>query len=78
MLAMNKINKSEKLKRLGWILLLQIHDEVILEGPEETAKEAFDEVIECMEAPWVKGLAKTAVPLLVDGSWEHKNWYEAK
>jgi hypothetical protein len=31
-----------------------------------------------MEAPWVKGLAKTAVPLLVDGSWEHKNWYEAK
>ena len=78
MLAMNKINRSEKLKRLGWILMLQIHDEVILEGPEETAIEAFDEVIECMEAPWVKGPSKTAVPLLVDGSWQHKNWYEAK
>jgi len=78
MMAMIKINNSEKLKRLGWILLLQIHDEVILEGPEETSKEAFDEVIKCMEAPWVKGLDKTVVPLLVDGSYEHTNWYEAK
>jgi DNA polymerase I len=78
MMAMNKINKNEKLKGLGWILLMQIHDEVILEGPEETAKEAFNEVIACMEAPWVPGLAKTAVPLLVDGSYEHKTWYDAK
>jgi DNA polymerase-1 len=78
MIAMNKINHSEKLRRLGWILLLQIHDEVILEGPEETAEEAFEEVISCMEAPWVPGLQKTAVPLLVDGSYVHKTWYEAK
>lgn len=78
MMAMNKINKNEKLKRLGWILLMQIHDEVILEGPEETAEEAFGEVIECMESPWVLGLAKTAVPLLVDGSYKHTTWYEAK
>eukprot|EP00526_Cylindrotheca_closterium_P001952 CAMPEP_0113609810 /NCGR_PEP_ID=MMETSP0017_2-20120614/4691_1 /TAXON_ID=2856 /ORGANISM="Cylindrotheca closterium" /LENGTH=1049 /DNA_ID=CAMNT_0000518655 /DNA_START=101 /DNA_END=3250 /DNA_ORIENTATION=+ /assembly_acc=CAM_ASM_000147 len=78
MMAMNKINNSETLRRLGWILLMQIHDEVILEGPEETAEEAFKEVIQCMEAPWVPGLEKTAVPLLVDGSYEHKNWYDAK
>mmetsp|Transcript_15877 Transcript_15877/g.43921 ORF Transcript_15877/g.43921 Transcript_15877/m.43921 type:complete len:1174 (+) Transcript_15877:74-3595(+) len=78
MMAMVKINKSEKLKRLGWILLLQVHDEVMLEGPDETAEEAFEEVIQCMESPWVLGLAKTAVPLLVDGSWKHKNWYDAK
>lgn len=78
MMAMNKINNSEILRRLGWILLMQIHDEVILEGPEETAEEAFKEVVQCMEAPWVPGLEKTAVPLLVDGSYEHKNWYEAK
>ena len=78
MMAMNKINRSEKLKRLGWILLLQVHDEVMLEGPEETAEEAFEEVIQCMEAPWVLGLSKTAVPLLVDGSYEQKNWYDAK
>lgn len=78
MMAMNKINSSEKLKSLGWILLLQIHDEVILEGPEETAEEAFKEVIQCMENPWVHGLQKTAVPLLVDGSFKYKTWYDAK
>jgi len=78
MMAMIKINNSEKLKRLGWMLLMQIHDEVIMEGPEETAKEAFDEVVACMEAPWVFGLEQTAVPLLVDGSYEHKTWYDAK
>lgn len=78
MMAMIKINDSEKLKRLGWILLMQIHDEVILEGPQETAEEAFAEVIDCMESPWVYGLQKTAVPLLVDGSYEHNNWYDAK
>jgi DNA polymerase I-like protein with 3'-5' exonuclease and polymerase domains len=78
MMAMIKINDSEKLKRLGWILLLQIHDEVILEGPEETAEEAFEEVIQCMQHPWVFGLSETAVPLLVDGSYIHTNWYEAK
>lgn len=78
MMAMNKINSNKKLKRLGWILLLQVHDEVMLEGPEETAEEAFKEVIKCMEEPWVLGLPPTSVPLLVDGSWEHKNWYDAK
>lgn len=78
MMAMNKINKSEKLKRLGWILLMQIHDEVILEGPNETSEEAFKEVIDCMEHPWVPGLSETRVPLLVDGSYKHTTWYEAK
>mmetsp|Transcript_3849 Transcript_3849/g.4451 ORF Transcript_3849/g.4451 Transcript_3849/m.4451 type:complete len:537 (+) Transcript_3849:1071-2681(+) len=78
MMAMLKINNSEKLKRLGWILLMQIHDEVILEGPEETSVEAFDEVITCMQEPWVYGLEETSVPLLVDGSYIHKNWFDAK
>jgi len=77
MVAMIKINQSQKLKDLGWILLLQVHDEVMLEGPEETAEEAFKEVIYLMENPWDLGLEKTAVPLLVDGSFAD-NWYEAK
>jgi len=34
MMAMNLINENELLKKLGWILMLQVHDEVILEGPE--------------------------------------------
>jgi DNA polymerase I len=78
MMAMNKINTNETLKRLGWVLLMQIHDEVILEGPEETAEEAFEIVVNCMENPWVCGLAKTAVPLVVDGSYQYKTWYDAK
>jgi DNA polymerase-1 len=78
MMAMIKINESEKLKKLGWILLMQIHDEVILEGPEETSEEAFEEVLECMQEPWALGLEKTSVPLLVDGSCCHSNWYDAK
>ena len=32
MMAMIKLWKNEKLKALGWKMLLQIHDEVILEG----------------------------------------------
>lgn len=78
MMAMNLINKSETLERLGWILLLQVHDEVMLEGPEETSEEAFTEVLRCMQEPWTLGLPKTSVPLLVDGSCKHKNWYDAK
>ena len=47
MMAMLKINNSIKLKKFGWILLMQVHDEVMLEGPEETAEEAFEEVMTC-------------------------------
>ena len=78
MMAMLKINQSPKLARLGQALLLRIHDEVILEGPAETAQEAFDEVITCMQNPWCFGEEPTKVPLLVDGSYIHTNWYDAK
>lgn len=39
MMAMIKLWKSEVLRNLGWKLLLQIHDEVIMEGPKETKEE---------------------------------------
>lgn len=41
MMAMIKLWRSELLKRLGWKLVLQIHDEVILEGPKETRDEVL-------------------------------------
>lgn len=50
-MAMIKLWKSETLKELGWKLLLQIHDEVILEGPKETKDLALAEVRSCMENP---------------------------
>jgi DNA polymerase-1 len=39
MMAMIRLYRSDVLKRLGWRLLLQIHDEVILEGPVESRDE---------------------------------------
>lgn len=52
MMAMIKLWKSEVLRRLGWKLLLQIHDEVILEGPVESRDEAMREVRAVMENPY--------------------------
>jgi hypothetical protein len=80
MLAMVKINKSPLLAKLGFQLLLQIHDEVILEGPEEHVEEALAEVRRCMEQPWDAsgiGLTGLQVSLDVDAKYE-KTWYKAK
>jgi DNA polymerase-1 len=77
MMAMIKINQDPRLRELGWILLLQVHDEVMLEGPTETAEEAYKIVTDIMQNPFDVGLPKTAVELLVDGSFA-STWYEAK
>ncbi len=52
----------------------QIHDELILEGPAESAEEAFKLVKECMQNPLARPLL---VALPVDGSIAD-NWYEGK
>ena len=49
--AMVKLHRDEVLRELGYKLLLQVHDEVILEGPEEKAKEALARVVKLMENP---------------------------
>ena len=71
---MIKLHKSEKLRKMGWKLLLQIHDEVIVEGPEETAEEAKLIVKKIMEHPLEKELK---LPLDVDAKIS-TNWYEGK
>ena len=77
-LAMINLKRSEKLKRLGYQLLLQVHDEVILEGPEESVEEALQEVRRCMESPWDDyGLEKLKVALTVDAK-HAKSWFDAK
>jgi DNA polymerase I len=78
MMAMIKLWKSDVLKSLGWKLLLQIHDEVILEGPKETAQEAKNEVVSCMENPGDGyALSKLLVKLEVDAK-SADTWYKAK
>jgi DNA polymerase-1 len=76
MCAMLEINRNEKLRELGWKLLLQVHDEVILEGPSESAAEAKDLVIQSMMYPF-DGENFLDVELVVDGDYA-QNWYAAK
>lgn len=78
MMAMIKLWKSEVLKSIGWTLLLQIHDEVILEGPKEHRDVAMAEVIACMENPFDHfGLEPLDVHLDVDAK-SADSWYKAK
>ena len=41
-IAMAKIAKDELLNKLGFRMLIQVHDEIIGECPKETAKEAAE------------------------------------
>jgi DNA polymerase-1 len=77
--AMLRIDNNQTLKDLGWKLLLQVHDEVILEGPKESAEEAQKIVVECMKSPF--GDNCSTMPLRVELSVDSKyadTWYDAK
>ncbi|KAI3929480.1 hypothetical protein MKX01_025648 [Papaver californicum] len=67
-----KIAKNARLKELGWRLLLQVHDEVILEGPTASAEEAKSIVVNCMSNPF-DGKNYLTVDAKVA-----QNWYAAK
>lgn len=59
----------------------QVHDEVMLEGPKETAEEALEKVRNAMENPWHNLIGFEGKPLRVDLVVDAKiadNWYEAK
>ncbi|PNT66686.1 hypothetical protein BRADI_3g15620v3 [Brachypodium distachyon] len=76
MCAMLEIERNVRLKELGWRLLLQVHDEVILEGPTESAETARAIVVECMSKPFY-GTNILKVELAVDAKCV-KSWYAAK
>lgn len=50
-MAMLKVDESKTLKKMGFRQVLQVHDEIILEGPSEVAEEALTEVLRIMEDP---------------------------
>ena len=77
MLAMLQIQRCPKLKALGYKLLMQIHDEVILEGPEEHKDEALALTKYHMEHPFPGHVNLLNIELAVDGDYA-KTWYEAK
>ncbi|KAA0167896.1 hypothetical protein FNF31_00224 [Cafeteria roenbergensis] len=74
MMAMLKIAQDKRLAEMGYKLILQIHDEVILEGPEEHAEEAMSCLVEDMEHPFAKPLL---VDLIADAAIAN-TWYEGK
>lgn len=76
MCAMLEISRDSRLKELGWKLLLQVHDEVILEGPTKSAEEAKSLVVKCMSLPF-NGENILSVGLSVDAKCA-LNWYEGK
>eukprot|EP00019_Armaparvus_languidus_P011797 CAMPEP_0168581840 /NCGR_PEP_ID=MMETSP0420-20121227/1645_1 /TAXON_ID=498008 /ORGANISM="Pessonella sp." /LENGTH=584 /DNA_ID=CAMNT_0008616251 /DNA_START=324 /DNA_END=2075 /DNA_ORIENTATION=+ len=51
MAAMLRIEQDELLRKMGYKQLLQVHDELILEGPEQFADEALARVVELMTKP---------------------------
>lgn len=74
MKAMLLLHEEPRFKELGWKILLQIHDEIIAEGPEESAQEALEIVKHTMANPFKKPLR---VELVVDAKIGD-TWYEAK
>ena len=46
---MMMVNNGLLLRRLGWVTLRWAHGAVIVEGPEETAVEANEEVMRCVQ-----------------------------
>ena len=77
--AMLRIGASSKLSQLGYKLLMQIHDEFIIEGPSENATEAKKILTDIMRNPFhdINPGYKFKVELEVDAGIGH-SWLEAK
>ena len=77
--AMLRVRGDPTLKRLDFNMVLQVHDEFILEGPEEHAAAALQRVKELMENPFTcfNPHFKFKVPMLVEAGIA-KTWAQAK
>lgn len=73
--AMLRIENSRVLNTMGVEMLNQVHDELILQVPEENADAALPIVLECMEHPFVKDKDPLLVPIPADGKVA-QNWSE--
>ncbi|KAE9038367.1 DNA polymerase I [Phytophthora rubi] len=74
MQAMLRVHQNPRLRELGWQMVSQIHDEIIVEGPEESVDEAMKLVVHLMENPFEKPLS---VALEVDAKVDD-SWFKAK
>lgn len=74
MLAMIECEHDEVLKNLGCGLLMQVHDELVFEVPEENVDVAIERIKNSMEQPFIPHFS---VPVRVS-SGVGNNWAEAK
>lgn len=71
-IAMIKVYKRLKKEQLTSKMILQIHDELIIESPQEEKEQVKQMLVEEMEKA-----VRLSVPMVVDASIAD-NWYEAK
>jgi DNA polymerase-1 len=74
MKAMVLLSQNERLAQIGWKMILQIHDEIIFEGPEEGVDEAMQIIQRIMSNPLSRPLL---IDLVVDAR-SAKTWFDAK
>lgn len=70
MVAMLKLHRNATLRALGWRVILQVHDEILFEGPRESAEIARGVIRDIMLHPLDRPLrvAMTVEPTIA-GSW---------
>ena len=71
-IAMNAVHSRLSAEGLRARLILQVHDELIVECPAEEETQVAALLAECME-----GAAQLSVPLVADVHAGH-SWYETK
>lgn len=73
--AMIHCDENKRLRDMRCAMLLQVHDELIFEVPEEHAEEANELTTQLMQN--VPIMKRMPIPFTVEGG-VGKNWYEAK
>ena len=71
-MAMIQLDAALRERGLGARMILQVHDELVLETPDEELNETRDLVKTIME-----GVVELRVPIAVDLA-TGRSWYEAK
>jgi DNA polymerase-1 len=74
--AMIRVGGCEELRRLGFVVCLQVHDELVMRGPLDNVEPAAALLKRHMESATANG-TPLLVPLQVSAGWG-ANYYEAK
>lgn len=77
-MAMVMVNSDQVLRSLGFVLSLQVHDELVMRGPEENADKALDRLKTIMESVGLYMPGRPfGLPLAVSAKKGH-SWMECK